>query len=1244
MSNKIAETFILQWNPNGILNKQEELKLIIKELHPLIILIQESHLKPSDKLNIKNYKSCRCDFTENLRASGGVLTLIHENILADEINLASNLQLVTIKIQSNILPQITICNLYIPEHFNLKTEDLDQILDQIRPPYIIAGDFNAHHPIWGSLNISRRGNIIEQFVLRNPNVTLLNDGHPTHITLANGNLSAIDLTFSSSCIATKLNWEVHDDLNFSDHFPIKTSLNISQNQEYSQDRVIWNVKRANWPNFEKELKIYNEIATPNIDQMISEFYRLINDAAEKSIPKTQLKNSNKFPIVHWWTEEIKKAIKARKKQLRIYKRTKRIEDFIAFKKSRAVARNLIRLTKKQSWENFILSINSSTPSQEIWQKIKKLNNNREISKINAIIVNNNIITKQKDIADSFARYFSTPNSLNIEKDSTFIEYKRHMEQYPINYENNTAETTYNLPFTYNELENCINELKPNSTPGPDHIHNLMLLHLNERAKVFLLKIFNHMWDESYIPPEWKHAEIVPIFKTGKNKTNLSSYRPISLISTTMKLFEKLVANRLRWLLTSKSLIHKTQTGFQKNRSTMDNIVQLDSEIKNAIATKEYAVCVFFDLEQAFDRVWRYKILKIMKEWQLKGNLPRIIQQFLYNRFISVKLNSVTSKKYPLENGVPQGSVLSCLLFLMAINDINEYIPKSLNISLYADDLAIYSKSPNIKFLIKIIQRAINNLKNWSETNGLYFSKSKTEYIIFNRRKLQRNGTKLYMDNEEIKQVTHKNFLGVIFEEKHKWKKHIEMAKVKGIQALNIMKILSSKEYSSDRKVLLNLYKMFVRSKIEYGSIVYNSATASLLKKLDVVQNLGIRLATGAFRTSPIESLHVEAHILPLQYRRNINIFKYATKVSMNEQNPAYHYLMHPLYERLYRENNKPKPIGVYLKNLCDEYTIDIQIFETIKKITNNPIPPWTDIKNEINDALTLSPKRTTTVQEYKNQYQEIIEQNPEYLQLFTDGSYRKTEGSGSAFVFQNIIKKFKLHPINSNYTAELIALLMALKYIENHNLNKIIIFTDSYSTIQAIKSKSTNESPFTTEIKEILQANASIKIAWIPGHSNILGNETADEAAKDAATNGRNVDLISPNDLINHFTNKTFAKWNEKWNTSPQKLQKIKTSIKLWKTSNYPKNRKFERTLCRLRIGHTKLTHTFLMKRYEPPICDQCQVENSVEHILSKCTKYKNNRKKHKIKRDLKDIICDDPEEINKVYKFLKDSELLSEF
>ena len=195
----------------------------------------------------------------------------------------------------------------------------------------------------------------------------------------------------------------------------------------------------------------------------------------------------------------------------------------------------------------------------------------------------------------------------------------------------------------------------------------------------------------HFPESWTKATIIPIPKPNKDHTSPTNYRPIALTSCLCKTMERMIKNRLNFYLESNSIISEYQSGFQKSRSTTDQLVRLESYIRNAFVKKQQVVAIFFDLEKAYDTTWKHGILKDVHKIGIMGNLPKFISNFLSNRCFKVKVGSSFSDVYEQEQGVPQGSILSTTLFNIKINNITKCLDDVVNCSLYVDDFLICNK-------------------------------------------------------------------------------------------------------------------------------------------------------------------------------------------------------------------------------------------------------------------------------------------------------------------------------------------------------------------------------------------------------------------------------------------------------------------------------------------------------------------------------------------------------------------------
>ena len=256
---------------------------------------------------------------------------------------------------------------------------------------------------------------------------------------------------------------------------------------------------------------------------------------------------------------------------------------------------------------------------------------------------------------------------------------------------------------------------------------------------------------------------------------------------------------------------------------------------------------------------------------LRGNLPKFICNFLSHRTFQVLLGTTLSDTFTQEEGVPQGAILSTTLFNLKINDIAKELNPGMDCSLYVDDFSICYRSKRMALIERQVQGQINKLQKWTTNNGFSFSIIKTRAMHFVppylHPKYQEPDPELYLNGHRIKVVAQTKFLGLIWDSKLNFRPHIDYLKKKCLKAINILKVVAHYDWGADERTLLHLYRTLVRSKLDFGCMVYGSACKTYIKQLDVVQNQALRLCLGAFRSSPVSSLYVEANEPPLHFRR-----------------------------------------------------------------------------------------------------------------------------------------------------------------------------------------------------------------------------------------------------------------------------------------------------------------------------------------------------------------------------------------
>jgi ribonuclease HI len=437
----------------------------------------------------------------------------------------------------------------------------------------------------------------------------------------------------------------------------------------------------------------------------------------------------------------------------------------------------------------------------------------------------------------------------------------------------------------------------------------------------------------------------------------------------------------------------------------------------------------------------------------------------------------------------------------------------------------------------------------------------------------------------------------------------------------MLKVVSHYDWGGHRDTLLQLYRALVRSKLDYGCCVYGSARKTYLKMLDPIVNQALRLCLGAFKTSPATSLAVEANEPPLELRRQKLSLQYIVKMAANPSIPTYTYLFcHPLNKSYIRKSHGIPPIGIRLGPLIQS------ILPNPQQISINrpfPFPPWQVLRSTVLfDLQTDSSKAFSSSTVTLAKFREICDKYQDYQFVYTDGSKQNYRVAAAAVISQHVLMQ-RLPDQFSIYSAELKGILIALDHIKTDLTKKYLFVCDSLSCLRAIQNMDLNH-PFIyaiyMELERIFHYTTLI-FCWAPSHIGIRGNELADHAAKDALFLPIANEKIPSSDLRPAITRLLLEQWQAEWNALVNnKLHNIIPTISKSFAINTVPNRRDQSILCRLRIGHTLFTHSYLLTDDEPPWCIPCHVPLTVEHILLQCHDFTLIRKQYYTAQSLYDL------------------------
>ena len=847
---KVKELRIIQWNADAYLSKKEEFANMVYEKKIDIFAIQETKMISDDNTpTLPGYEIKRREREQTkedkTNRGGGLIIGIRDNLPVNEIqnNLRGDedeiTEWMTIEIPGK--NKIRITNMYIPpirETEGERKRNRGRILDTSKWPCgrddIILGDINAHSSIWDNACRTRpelqdeRGEMIEQWLMETE-MACLNDGRPTRNARKDGQLdTAPDLSIVHATLVEKFTWEPLD-ITGSDHKPIL----ITYKDEFdtpevnNTTRYKWKLAKGDWEKFTEQVEreLPTDYSGKSIQQLEETFRKTVLDAAKKHIKKKKINAKTRIDL----GDEVKQEAAHRNKMRAKIAEAEEGEERSAVRKewkesSRRVA-EMTKVERSKKWTEFVDGIDPKTDSSKVWQTIRNLEGkNSHGGKTNTLVIEDKAYVTDKDKANQFAKTYKGFSKLQARKDQQQVLKDRAMRRH-------VRKTIKKKPTVIEEseqdirmieLERAIEESKKGKAAGEDDIPYEMLKNLGEKAKHFLLHLFNEIWKGNELPTAWRNAIIKPLLKPGKDPKDTVSYRPIALTSCVGKILERIVADRLMYVLECRGVINNNQAGFRQNRATTDQVLKLIQSASDQIHSKgsnKSTICTFFDYEKAYDKVWRDGLMYKMVEMGIPGRFLRYTRHFLSGRVTTTMINGVKSNKFRLNEGLPQGSCISPLLFLLFINDIDTELHPDTLVSLFADDTAIWCQTGrNLNENIKQMQEEINKIWNWAKKWKMKINESKTKTLIISTKADDyKRDPGLKLNGKDVAPVEIYKFLGIQADNGIRFNKCVNDNVKKNLEKVNIMRCLGGKDWGQTMESQKSVYMGYIRSCLENAS-------------------------------------------------------------------------------------------------------------------------------------------------------------------------------------------------------------------------------------------------------------------------------------------------------------------------------------------------------------------------------------------------------------------------------------------
>lgn len=931
---------------------------------------------------------------------------------------------------------------------------------------IIGGDANAKSTWWGSINVDNRGEEMAG-TLHDLNLQVLNIGDtPTFDTIRGGIRyhSFVDVTACSTDMLELVeDWRVEENLTSSDHNGITFNIRLkkSKGTHITRTTRIYNTKKANWEQFNNklnQLKIENNLTLEQVQQLdtktqietaIQTYTKIITESCTNAIP---IKKTEETLTIPWWSAELdekKKRVTTLRRRIRNaapVRRAKVVDEYLKQKSEYELEEQKAQV---RSWKEFC----EKQDGEGVWDGIYRVIGRTKKREEDIMLEQEGKVLDAKGSAKLLAETFYPEDS--EEKDNS---YHRHIRELAKQVNAPCHNETYDPPFTVEELKTASKSFNPKKAPGADGFTADICSRVISRNLDVFLALYNKCLQIGHFPDIWKEATVVVLRKPGKDDyQNPKAYRPIGLLPVLGKILEKMIVARIRWHLVPR--ISTRQYGFMPQRSTEDALYNLVTHIKRNIEQKKLVTLVSLDIEGAFDSAWWPAIKVRLAEEKCPVNVRRLLDSYLDCRKIGLRYAGEEHTRNT-QKGCVQGSIGGPILWNLLLDPlIHGLEEEGVYCQAYADDVVMVFSGDTGLEISRQANAALAYVREWGVRNKLKFAPHKTCAMVLTR-KLKYDTPRLRMGGIDIGMSREIKILGLTLDDKMTFNTHVAKVCKKAANLYKHLSRAAKVSWGLHPEVIRTIYTAVVEPVILYAAIAWAPSARKIgtQKALNAVQRGFAQKLCKSYRTVSLNSALVLAGILPLDLRI---------------QEAA------ALYEA--RRGSSRLVLG-------DRETERVVGFAEI------PHPA-------LHVELTFE-SLTTQAQ--------VDNSNGQAVKIYTDGS--KLEGKvGAALSIwdgetETKAIKLSLAAYCTVYQAEILAICRATEEALKCAKNECCIYSDSRSALETITNYNALH-PLAVKTRENLKKafnlGKTVSFYWVKAHVGLIGNERADQLAKEAALSSR---------------------------------------------------------------------------------------------------------------------------------------------